>query len=137
MRGTSRLLAFASALLLGIVVSAVAYGQVCAPSPVTLESNEFYTARSSNEVEFHPGIYWESVEGASPSAVVVRYGFTADEAVVAAAALYCRCYQPTICVENDCKVTGEGTGNAKCRGGCYRANGEACVSCRFFSTETD
>lgn len=139
MKSTTRTLCLSAFVLLFLHLTAatVAMGQqtpTCEEPPTNLESNEYYTVIDPGEVAIEPGVEFEFVES-STGENMVRYGIQAlDEyTFTVAGALYCRCFTEGGC-NGDCQVKGSGSGNATCRGGCYRDDGSACVSCRFFDT---
>ncbi len=96
-----------------------------------LESNAYFEVLSANEVQFRDGVDFELVQNAD-GVSTLRYGFDLDDETsrFVAAAIECRCSSPMTCPENNCQETIVG-GNAKCRGGCYKEDGTACVSCQW------
>ena len=142
MRTSMRVLGLVGlALVLLAGVAAAGTGQCVAaqgaegPKASRLESNEFFVVKSPTHVVFREGVDFEVVktpEGRS----LIRINFEGLSLAdgEAAAALECRCQFPTVCTRNSCKETPSG-GSATCDGGCYKPDGEACVSCQFFTVK--
>ncbi len=112
-----------------------------AEEPAKLESNAYFESLSPTEVEFRQGVEFEIVQDAD-GGWSIRFGVDLKDETRRAVAdsIVCRCYDPDVCSENTCELSGSGTGNAKCRGGCYKPSGAACTSCVFlapFPTNND
>lgn len=129
------------ALLAAVLMTAPALAQECeaaqkASLAERLESSEFYEVISVDEIQVREGVEYESVQSYSANGeedLVIRFGFNLGDELnrLVADTIECRCFIPSVCPEDTCAVSTTG-GNAKCRGGCYREDGTACVSCQFY-----
>ncbi|MES1240486.1 MAG: hypothetical protein ABUT39_02605 [Acidobacteriota bacterium] len=139
MKASARFIGWAGLVLLLAGVAAPVFGAECAPLKLTegprtprLESNEYFEVVSPTKVTFRPGVVFEAVK-TSDGRSLLRFNF--ESLVIGdpvpAPALECRCDYPSVCTRNSCKATPSG-GSATCDGGCYRADGTACVSCQFY-----
>jgi len=105
-----------------------------AQCPVTmkpiLKNTEYYEVLRANAIKPRPGVTFEIVQTAQGKSVL-RFNYQQELAAVTDAVVaqpVCGCSYPTVCTINTCGWRQNGD-QILCLGGCYRADGTACVSC--------